>query len=268
MAKFLIIVGALYFGVIAIAFAMQRSLLYHPDRTRPSPLASGIPEMKEITVQTSDGLPLLAWYRPAMTGKPTLVVCHGNAGHIGHRGIKVRPYLDAGYGVFLIEYRGYGSNPGTPSEDGFYQDGRAALDYLAGAGVSASSIALYGESIGSGVCTQLALEQAVGALVLEAGITSVGDVAAHHYPYLPARWLTLDKFDNHSKIGAVDVPVLVIHGENDRVAPVKFGRALFDAVTAAKESQFIAEAGHNDLHQHGIHSTVAHFLSRRMKPTN
>jgi hypothetical protein len=264
MIEFLTLAAVVYLSVTGFVFAFQRSLLYYPDRSMPSRQASGVSDMTETSLLTSDGLSLLAWYRPAAIGKPTLVLFHGNAGHIGHRGIKVRPYLDAGLGVLLVEYRGYGGNDGAPSEEGLYQDGRAALEFLDGEGVSGTRVVLYGESLGAGICVQMARERPVGALVLEAALTSVGDVAAHHYPYLPARWLALDRFDNVAKIPFVSVPVLMIHGERDRIVPVRFGRALFEAAVEPKEISIFPEANHNDLHQFPLSDLVIGFLSRHM----
>lgn len=264
MIEFLTLVAVVYLGMIGFTFAFQRSLLYYPDRSVPSRHASGVSDMDEVSLRTSDGLSLLAWYRPAAAGKPTLALFHGNAGHIGHRGVKVRPYLDAGLGVLLVEYRGYGGNEGAPSEDGLYRDGRAALKFLDGLGVPSTRTVLYGESLGSGVCVQMAREYPIGALVLESALTSVGDVAAHHYPYLPARWLALDRFDNLAKIPSVSVPVLIIHGERDRIVPIRFGRALFEAAAEPKEISVFPEAGHNDLHLFPISGVVIDFLSRQL----
>ena len=111
--------------------AFQRSLTYFPDRTRPTPADSGVPELSPVSLETEDGLSLLAWYAPPrVSGAPSLVYFHGNAGHIGMRGFKVRAYLNAGLGVLLTTWRGYSGNPGTPTEDGLYADGRAARAFL------------------------------------------------------------------------------------------------------------------------------------------
>ena len=107
--------------------AIQRSLTYYPDRTRPTPAESDVPELEPVTLETEDGLSLLAWYAPPREADaPSLVYFHGNAGHIGMRGFKVRAYLNAGLGVLLTTWRGYSGNPGTPTEDGLYADGHAA----------------------------------------------------------------------------------------------------------------------------------------------
>ena len=264
MIEILSAVAIVYAGVVGVAFTFQRSMLYYPDTSAPSLRATGLKGVEEIVLQTSDQLSLMAWYQRATAGNPTLVLFHGNAGHIGHRGFKIGPYLDAGYGVLLVEYRGYGGNPGKPSEQGLYKDGRAALDFLDRQKVPASQVVLYGESLGSGIVVQMALERKVGALILEAPFTSVADVAGHHYAYLPTRWLTLDRFDNLAKISSISAPILVIHGEQDNIVPVRFGRALFEAATGPKEIQTLPQSGHNDMHPDSVYALVAKFLS---KPT-
>src|SRR5262245_38183701 len=138
MSAILGVIVAVYLALLALLFVMQRSLLFVPNRERPDLGESGlVPPMRAIKLVTADGLRLLSWYQPP-AGNPGAIVLylHGNAGHIGDRGDHVRPYLDAGFGLLLLEYRGYGGNPGQPTEAGFYADARAALDFLAHQGVS------------------------------------------------------------------------------------------------------------------------------------
>ncbi|MFQ5984928.1 MAG: alpha/beta hydrolase [Alphaproteobacteria bacterium] len=262
--RFLILAVASYGLIVGSLYLAQRRLLYFPDRSQPDLARSGVPEMEEVRLATDDGLELLAWYRPAEQGRPTLVFFHGNAGHIGDRGGKVRPYLDAGLGVLLVSWRGYGGNPGRPTEEGLYADGRAALGFLDAAGVPAWRVVLYGESLGGGVAVRMAAEREVGALVLEAPFTSVADVAARHYWYLPARRLLRDRFDAAARIARVRAPILVLHGERDAVVPVALGRALFAKAPEPKEARFYPEAGHNDLHHSGVAKAVLDFLTRHL----
>lgn len=266
MSGFVAVLAASYFVMVSALFLFQRSLLYFPDASVPSPIAAGVAEMRPVTLRTADGLELRSWYRKALPGKPTIIFFHGNAGNIGSRGAKARPYLDAGYGLLSAEYRGYGGNPGKPTEEGLYADGRAALAFLADEGVNPELTVLYGESLGSGVAVRMAAEMAQGtpaaALVLEAPFTSVTDVAAHHYPYAPVRLLNKDKFDSASRIADIRCPLLVIHGEDDRTIPVKFGRELLASARPPKESRWIAGAGHNEVYDFGGADIVLDFLKR------
>jgi len=251
---------ALFTGVIGCS---QRRLMYHPSNEAPILGDAGVPDMAAVTLNTADGLELLAWHRaPSRPGAPSLIYFHGNAGHIGHRGHKVRPYLDAGYGVLLVSWRGYGGNPGSPTEQGFYDDARAAYDFLEASGVAPGRIVVYGESIGGGPAVQLAEERTIGALILEAPFTSATDLAQRTYWFLPARYILLDRYESKSKIGAIDAPLFIVHGERDRVVPVDMGRALLAAAKPPKDARFFPGAGHNDLYDYGAADAVLDFLAR------
>ncbi|MGH6933121.1 MAG: alpha/beta hydrolase, partial [Dongiaceae bacterium] len=182
---------ATYLGVLVLLFLFQRQLIFVPNRNTPSLREAGLDGlMTEIRLKTADGLDLLAWYRPpASESDPVLVFFHGNAGHIGHRAYRLPPFLESGFGILLVEYRGYGGNPGRPSEQGFDADGRAALDYLADQGIAVGRLVLYGESLGSGVAARMASERGCGALILEAPYTSLADVAQDRYWMFPVRAL-------------------------------------------------------------------------------
>lgn len=267
-----VVVFGVYAFVTGGMYVFQRTMLYHPSTSVPDPAGSGVPEMQPVDLQTADGLTLTAWFRPAGAGLPTIVLFSGNAGNIGDRAFKVRPLLDAGYGVLLAGYRGYGGNPGSPSEDGLYHDGRAALGMIHEKGIASSDVVLYGESLGSGVAVHLAHEAAasgspVGGLILEAPYTSIADVAASHYPFVPALWLVKDRFDSEAKIADVRSPVMIFHGERDRVVPTRFGRRLFAAAAEPKESRWISEAGHNDLYEFSADRMVQDFLTS-LRPVN
>jgi fermentation-respiration switch protein FrsA (DUF1100 family) len=264
------LMGCGYLMLVAGLYVVQRQLLYLPDRSIPSPTASGIPEMSEVRLHTDDGLELLAWHRPASQRRATILYLHGNGGHIGYRGERVRPFIDGGFGVLLMEYRGYGGNPGRPSEPGLMSDARAALAFLDAAGVPPAETVLYGESLGSTVAVAIAAERAAGgqpvaALVLEAPLSSMSDVAAYHYPWMPVRWLLKDRFEAEARIADVGAPVLIVHGDADEIVPIRYGRALFEAAQEPKEAAWIPGGGHEDLAQFGLSRTVLTFLDRRVQ---
>jgi fermentation-respiration switch protein FrsA (DUF1100 family) len=264
MATALELVAAAYLVLGGLMFAFQRRLLYYPDRARPIPALHEAADMSVVEARTADGLALAAWYRPpADPAAPVILHFHGNAGHIGDRARLVRRYLDAGFGVLLAEYRGYGGNPGRPSEAGLYADGRAALDFVRQRGVPLERIVLYGESLGTGVAVRLASETKIGALVLEAPFTSAVDIGASAYRFVPVRWLMLDRFESAKRIGTVASPVLILHGEADATIPVGHGRRLLALAREPKEGRFYAGAGHSDLHDFGIADAVIGFLARR-----
>ncbi|QJE72932.1 alpha/beta hydrolase [Aerophototrophica crusticola] len=263
------LVGVLlvYGAVCGLLHAYQRSLIYMPDRRVAVPEDAGLPDFRVVTVTTADGLSIDGWFVPPREeGLPTIVLFHGNGGHLGYRADKARVFQKAGYGVFLAGYRGYGGNPGSPTEQGLYADARAALDWLVGQGISGQKLVIYGESLGTGVATQMATERKAAALVLEAPFTSLSDAAASHYPIFPVRLLLKDRFDSLSRIGNVGSPLLVIQGEKDRVVPTRLGKALFARANEPKTSVWLPQAGHNDLMAHGLAEKVVGFLSGLNRP--
>lgn len=236
-----------YLGIVLVLFLAQRHLLYHTHGTLPPPEAAGV-AMQVVPLATADGLTLASWYAPpAAADGPVVLHFHGNAGTIAHRTDKARHFMAAGLGVLLLEYRGFGGNPGSPSEDGLYADARAALQWLAGQGIGPERVVLYGESLGTGVAVHLAAETTPAAVILEAPYTSIPDVAALQYPFVPVQWLVLDRFDSLSKIGRVTAPLLLIHGEQDGLIPLALAKRLFNAANAPKQALLLPNAGHEGL---------------------
>lgn len=261
------VVAVAYLALIALLFLFQRGLLYHPSASVPTPADSGVGEMRVVGLRTEDGLTLQAWYAPSRADEgPVVIYFCGNAGHIGYRAFKVRRLLDAGFGALLVGYRGYGGNPGRPSETGLYADGRAALRFMAAEGVAPGRIVLYGESLGSGVAVRMAREQAgvgpVVGVVLETPYTSIADVAAWHYPLVPARWLVRDRFDALAAIGAISAPLLIFHANDDSIIPIALARRLFDAAAQPKEARWFDAGGHGGLFEAGAGDLVIDFIRR------
>jgi fermentation-respiration switch protein FrsA (DUF1100 family) len=255
LAAYGVLVGSLYL--------FQRHLLYIPGSGRPVLGELAALGVREVNVPTAEGLSLLSWYLPPRDDRLVITYFHGNGGHIGYRAERLRWFARYGYGVLMLEYRGYGGNPGTPNETGFHADGAAALDFLANRGIPSTRVVLYGESLGSGVAVPLATQREVAGLILEAPFTSVSEVAQYHYPFMPAAGMVWDRFDSLSRIGKVRAPILILHGERDRVVPIRFGRALFEAAPEPKEFWSASEAGHETLAQFGALDAVLAFLERR-----
>jgi fermentation-respiration switch protein FrsA (DUF1100 family) len=261
LVLFAIAVG-LYLLVAAGLFVFQRKLLYAPDTRRPDMAHLGLASLRTVELETSDGLRLLAWYLPPPAGRPVIAYFHGNGGNLQYRDGRMTKFAAAGLGVLFLEYRGYGGNPGSPTEEGLYRDARAALDFLSAQGVDPARVALYGESLGTGVAVRMASEHPVGAVVLEAPYSSVADVAQQRYWFVPVRLLLKDPFDSMARIGAVRAPILVLLGALDVIVPVKFGRALFDAAPEPKELWLSPDAGHEDLPEFGGLDAAIAFIER------
>ncbi|MDH3700087.1 MAG: alpha/beta hydrolase [Alphaproteobacteria bacterium] len=265
MPAFIGLVFGGYAFLVLLLFVAQRNILYHPSELRPKPADFGVPEMQQVDVPAPDGFNLYSWWRPPQRAdKATIVYFHGNAGHIGDRAFKVRAYLDEGYGVMMVSYRYNAGNGGKPSEDGLYEDGRSAYNFVLETGVPRDRIVLYGESLGSGVATKLATENKVAAVVLEAPYSSVTDVAQSHYWYTPARWILLDKFESSDRIATIGAPLLIFHGSADRTIPIRFAEKLFAAAVEPKELKVVLGGGHADLYDFGVARQVLDFLRRHI----
>ena len=233
--------------VVVLAWAFQRRLIYlpagHPAATAEQVLAGG----SAVIVHTEDGLDLTAWHAPA-TGPATgasVLVLPGNAGSRAARVPLARALSAAGFDVLLLDYRGYGGNPGSPTEQGLAADARAAHHYLvADRGVPPARLVLFGESLGAAVATRLARERPVGGLVLRSPFTSLADVGALHYPLLPVRALLRDRYPVRDMVGSITVPITVVAGEADEIVPPAQSRAV--AITAAARYLEVPGGGHND----------------------
>jgi fermentation-respiration switch protein FrsA (DUF1100 family) len=252
-----------YVLVLGLLFIGQRRLLYRPDVTRPVLGDLATLGVREVTLQTADGLALLSWYLRPPDGAPIIVYLHGNGGHIGYRTERIRRFSGAGFGVLMVEYRGYGGNPGLPSEVGLIADARAALGFLDEQRIGPKERVLYGESLGSGVAVLVAAHTPVAALILESPYTSISDVAQYHYPFVPVRWLLRDPFDALAAIGAVEAPSLFLQAEDDHVIPPRFGRALYAAAPEPKKSWSTASGGHNDIGRHGGIAAAIAFVQQQ-----
>jgi fermentation-respiration switch protein FrsA (DUF1100 family) len=263
------VAAAGYAAVLACLYLFQRQLLYRPDTTRPPLAGLAALGVREVTLHTDDGLALLSWYLPPRDKpsgeRPVIAYFHGNGGYLAHRAERVQRFAREGYGLLMVEYRGYGGNPGTPSEEGLYRDAAAAMAFLGEAGIDRRRLVLYGESLGSAVAVQAAADREVAAVVLEAPFTSVAAAAQHHYPYVPAALLVLDRFDSLSRIDRVGAPILMLHGGRDEVVPARFGEALYAAAREPKERWFAPDAGHEDLARFGALDAVVAFVDKQRR---
>lgn len=250
------------YALVAVAlFAFQRRILFVPSPHRVIPAEVGLPDAEIVSTETADGLRLEGWWLAPRDGMPVLLYLQGNGGSIAGRADKAMRMRQRGYGVLLAGYRGYGGNPGQPSETGLIVDGTAWLEHLRAAGVPDDRIVLYGESLGTGVATALAGQTNVAAVVLEAPFTSIREIAARRYWFVPVRWLLRDPFDSLARIGDLAAPLLVVHGSDDRLIPVGDGRRLYDAASEPKRMAVIEGGGHTDLVELGAMDAVDSFLA-------
>jgi uncharacterized protein len=214
---------ALAYGIVlAGLWWAQDSLIYPAPQTRHAP-ADGF---AEVSLATDDGLTLQAHWRAPDPLRPSIVFFHGNGGSLALAAQETRAFASQGYGVLLVEYRGYGGNPGAPSEAGLTRDGRAAMAFLAENRIKPRRTIIVGHSLGTGTATEMAREFDPAALILIAPFTTLPDAAADAMPFAPAQWLMRDRFDNLAKLPALGMPVLVLHGTEDTVVPFAHGERL------------------------------------------
>jgi fermentation-respiration switch protein FrsA (DUF1100 family) len=227
---------------------LQRKLIYFPFDDVPPPDAVGLSSAAPVAFQTADGLRLNGWWVPlAGTARFTAIVFNGNGGNRAMRAPLANALTRRGVAVLLFDYRGYGGNPGTPSEGGLIADARAARKYLLGRrDVDPTRVAYFGESLGAAVAVQLAVEFPPAALVLRSPFYSLAEVGRFHYPLLPVRWLLGDRFASSEFIARVHSPLLVIAGDRDRIVPLAHSRRLFEAAHDPKTFVIIRDADHND----------------------
>jgi fermentation-respiration switch protein FrsA (DUF1100 family) len=260
--KWLTIVAVLgYGGLLALMYVFQRALMYFPDPARTPPAVAGLPQAEEVTFTSADGEKLIAWYVASRGQKPVVIYFHGNAGALNLRTGRFRRLTADGTGLVALSYRGYGGSTGKPSETGLILDAAAAYDFAA-ARYPAKRLVLWGESIGTAVAIALAAERAVGGLILDAPFTSAADVGAAAYPFAPVRWFMKDKFRSDQRIARVKAPLLVLHGERDRVVPIAFGERLFALAHEPKRMVRFPRGGHEDLDDHGAIEAVKQFLAK------
>lgn len=245
MIKAIFLLGLGYAVFIAVLYATQDRLLYFPTRTlEATPRDIGL-AFEEVPLTTADGQHLHGWYVPAATSRTTLLFLHGNAGNISHRLDSLRIFHGLGLNVFIFDYRGYGKSSGRPSEQGTYRDAEAAWRYLtAERGMKPAEIVLFGRSLGGSVAAWLARQATPRALILESTPTSVPDLAADLYPWLPARWLCRFRYDALAAVRELRCPVLIVHSPEDEIIPFAHAERLFAA--AAEPKRFLRLRGdHN-----------------------
>jgi uncharacterized protein len=234
--------------VLAVVWLFQRRLIYFPLHVPVPPAASVLPTAEEVSFQTEDWLPLGGWFVPALgASRFTVLVFNGNTGDRSDRAPLAAGLARNGLSVLLFDYRGYGGNPGNPSERGLVSDARAARAYLdSRPDVDSDKIAYFGESLGAAVAVTLAVERAPAALILRSPFTSLSDMGRLHYPFLPSGPLLRDRFDSVVRIGRVACPVLIVAGERDQIVPLGQSRRLYDAISTTGRLVVVPGADHND----------------------
>ena len=249
--------------VIAMLWALQRQLIYFPDETSVPPAGEVIPGARDVTLHTEDGLDLGAWFVPAEPAADTgmaVLLAPGNGGNRTGRAGVAEELSRRGLAVLVIDYRGYGGNPGSPSEDGLAADADAAVVALGDLGYPPDRVIYFGESLGTGVVAALQLRTRPAGIVLRSPFTELADVGSHHYPWLPVRALLRDRFPVREHLVDSEVPVTVVYGDRDSVVPTSLSARVADDAASLHERVVIPGADHNDAVMFG--SRVAEAVER------
>jgi fermentation-respiration switch protein FrsA (DUF1100 family) len=239
----------LFAVLVGLLWTLQRHLIYLPDGGPVGRAASVLPGAEDVVLRTEDGLELGGWFLPGPTrDAPAVLVANGNGGHRGLRVALARRLGQAGLAVLLFDYRGYGGNPGSPSEQGLALDARAARAFLVEeAGVPEERLVYFGESLGCAVVTELATAHPPAGLVLRSPFVDLAAVGREHYPFLPVRALLRDRYPVAERIGRVRVPTTVVYGSRDSIVPPTQSRAVAEAAPQLHRLIEVPGADHNDL---------------------
>ena len=266
MLKWLLIIVLIgYGGLLLLVYLGQRALQYFPERAHTPPAAAGLPEAEEVVLDSSGGERVIVWHIPPRGEKPVVLYFHGNGGSLRGRVDRFRALAADGTGLIALSYRGYGGSSGRPTEKGLIDDALAAYAFAA-ARYPASRLALWGESLGTGVAVALAAQKPVGRIVLESPFTSIADIAAQIYWFFPVRLLIKDSFRSDLLIGTVTAPFLILHGDKDSIVPIALGDQLYKLITAPKRFVRFPGAGHNELAAYGALEAAKQFLSEPVQP--
>ncbi|WP_255398820.1 alpha/beta hydrolase [Nitrosovibrio sp. Nv6] len=243
-----IMVAIAYVIFAAVIFFVQPRLVYYPEYGRSitqTPDDLGL-AYETVELATDDGEILHGWFVPAPDAAGTVLFFHGNAGNISHRMGYLLMFYRLGYNTFIIDYRGYGQSSGAPSESGTYKDAQSAWQYLTEKkDIAPSNVVLFGESLGAAVAAWLAAREKPALLVLASAFTSVPDMGAKLYPFLPIRLLSRFEYNTLEYLRSVNCPVFIAHSPQDEIVPFEQGRALYEAAPDPK--QFLElQGGHNN----------------------
>jgi fermentation-respiration switch protein FrsA (DUF1100 family) len=254
------LVGVYVAGTAFLYLAQRRFVFVPPAVTHPPPGAAGWAEAEEAILDTADGERVIVWYAPPRGDNPVVIYFHGNGEIIASRASRHRRLTANGIGVVALSYRGYMGSTGSPTEDGLLQDAEAAYRFVTSHWPS-SPVVLWGHSLGSGVAVGLAAQHTVARLILEAPFSSTVDVAALRFPILPVRWLMLDQFRSDERIQTVWAPLLIMHGDQDWVIPIRLGERLFELAHEPKRFVRIAGGNHVDLDRFGAIAEAQRFIA-------
>ena len=227
-----------YFFILFSTYIFQRNLLYHPTENNYSG-DKILVNVEKIKIKTQDNIQLVSWYhKKNLNNYKTILFLHGNAGSLENRIHKINHFKDMNVNFLIVAWRGFSGNKGKPTEKGLYEDARSAVRWLRSNGVEENNIIIYGESLGTGVATEISQNKNFAGVILESPFTSMIDAGKDKYPYLPVRLLLKDKYESDKKIKNIKSPVLIMHGKVDNIVPFHMGEKMYDLANDPKYYYF------------------------------
>ena len=229
---------SIYLIILILTYIFQRSLLYHPTENNYSGDQLLVP-IDKLRIKTEDNIKLISWYHKKDSNNyKTILFLHGNAGSLENRIHKINHFKDMNVNFLIIAWRGFSGNDGKPSEKGLYEDAKSALRWLNSKGVANEDIIIYGESLGTGVATEIAQNNNFAGIILESPFTSMVDAGKSKYPFLPVKLLLKDKYESVRKIKKINSPILIMHGKVDKLVPFYMGSKIYELANEPKYSYF------------------------------
>ncbi len=234
----LVILALIYFLILISTYIFQRNLLYLPEENNYSGDHLVVP-IEKIKIKTQDNIELLAWYHNKdINYYKTILFLHGNAGSLENRIHKINHFKDMNVNFLIVSWRGFSKNDGKPTEKGLYEDARSAVAWLKSKGINENNVIIYGESLGTGVATEIAQYKNFAGIILESPFTSMIDAGKNKYPYLPVKLLLKDKYESNKKIKNIKSPILVMHGKVDDIVPFYMGEKIYEIANEPKYYYF------------------------------
>ena len=238
LTNIFLFIFVIYTLICIFLFFYQRNLMYHPEENNYFGDNLEV-TIEKVSIETTDNINLLGWFhKKDLKNHKTIVYFHGNAGKLENRIHKLNHFRDMDVNFLIIAWRGFSGNEGNPTEEGLYIDGTSAINWLKKKGLKEEDIILYGESLGTGVATQIAQNKNFAGIILETPFTSMVEAAKNFYPYIPVGLILKDKYENNEKIKNINIPVLVMHGEADQIVPFWMGKKIFNLASEPKYSYF------------------------------
>ena len=256
----LLIFVVIYFFILISTYVFQRNLLYHPTENNyfGDKLTVSVSKVK---IKTQDNIELLSWYHNKDIDKyKTILFLHGNAGSLENRIHKINHFKDMNVNFLLVSWRGFSKNKGKPTEKGLYEDARSAVEWLKSKNVGENNIIIYGESLGSGIATEIAQNKNFAGIILESPFTSMIDAGKDKYPYLPVKLLLKDKYESNKKIKNINSPILIMHGKVDKIVPFHMGKKMYELANEPKYYYFSEYDDHMMEYNEKLLKTLRDFI--------